>query len=94
MDFPLAGVAVALALADGRIASLRIGVSGTNSYPLLLAGTDAWVGQQVDDALLSRLDKLVQQQVKPMRSTVTSANYRRQVASVLARRLLRELAAA
>lgn len=94
MDFPLAGVAVALALADGRIASLRIGVSGTNSYPLLLAGTDAWVGQQVDDALLSRLNKLVQQQVKPMRSTVTSANYRRQVASVLARRLLRELAAA
>ena len=40
------------------------------------------------------LGKLVAKQVSPMRTTVTASNYRRQVASVLAQRVLRELAAA
>jgi hypothetical protein len=35
----------------------------------------------------------VQKQVSPMRTTVTQSNYRRQVAAVLAQRLLRELSA-
>jgi hypothetical protein len=37
--------------------------------------------------------KLVQHQVRPLRTTVTAANYRRQVAAVLAQRLVRELSA-
>ncbi len=94
MDFPLAAVSVALALEQGRIASLAVGLSGTNSHPLLLAGTGDMVGQPVDDALVARIGKLVQKQVSPMRSTVTPSNYRRQVASVLTQRLLRELAVA
>jgi hypothetical protein len=40
------------------------------------------------------LGKLVGKQVSPMRTTATPSNYRRQVAAVLAQRLLRELAAA
>jgi hypothetical protein len=44
--------------------------------------------------MLAALDKLVQKQARPMRSTVTHSNYRRQVASVLAGRLVRELAGA
>ena len=40
-----------------------------------------------------KLGKLVQKQVSPMRTTVTHSNYRRQVAAVLAQRLVRELAA-
>jgi 4-hydroxybenzoyl-CoA reductase subunit beta len=94
MDFPLAAVAVALALDGAKVASLSVGLSGTNSHPLWLAGTDTLAGQPVDDALLAALGKLVAKQVNPMRSTVTASNYRRQVASVTAQRLLRELAAA
>ena len=94
MDFALAAVAVALALDDGRIASLAVGLSGTNSHPLRLDGTDALIGQPVDEALLAALGKLVAKQVNPMRSTVTASNYRRQVASVTTQRLLRELAVA
>jgi 4-hydroxybenzoyl-CoA reductase subunit beta len=91
IDFPLAAVAVALQTREGRVASLRVGVSGTNSHPLLLSGTEELVGEAVDDALVQRVGKLVQQQCSPMRSTTTPSNYRRQVASVLAQRLLREL---
>ncbi len=94
MDFALAAVAVSLALDGGRLTRLRVGVAGTNSFALLLQGTDELLGQPVDEALVARVGKLVQQQVTPMRSTVTPANYRRQVASALVQRLLRELAAA
>ncbi len=94
IDFPLAAVAVALRLSEGAVASLQVGLSGTNSHPLLLAGVDALVGQRVDAALLARVGKLVQQQVSPMRSTATPSNYRRQVAALATQRLLRELAGA
>jgi 4-hydroxybenzoyl-CoA reductase subunit beta len=93
IDFPLAGVAVVLTVCDGLLAEIRVALSGTNSNPFELDGTEAFVGRVVDDAMLAALDKLVQKQVRPMRSTVTHSNYRRQVASVLAQRLVRELAA-
>ncbi len=92
VDFPLAGVAIALQQQDGHVAAIAVALTGTNSHPLALGGVDAFVGRQVDDAMLVQLGKLVAKQVSPMRSTVTAANYRRQVASVLAQRLLRELA--
>jgi len=94
MDFPLAAVAVALELEHGHAASLAVALSGTNSHPLLLAGLSDLVGQPVDDALIAKVGKLVQQQVSPMRSTVTPSNYRRQVAAAVTQRLLRDLAAA
>jgi 4-hydroxybenzoyl-CoA reductase subunit beta len=94
MDFPLAAVAVMLSMQKGRVASLAVGLSGTNSHPLLLAGTEGLVGQAVDAKLLDKVGKLVAKQVSPMRSTVTPSNYRRQVASALAQRLLRELSGA
>ncbi|HEX6362796.1 MAG TPA: 4-hydroxybenzoyl-CoA reductase subunit beta [Albitalea sp.] len=94
MDFPLAGVAVALGVREGLLAGLHVALTGTNSHPLLLEGTEALVGQPLDEAALATLGKLVQKQVSPMRTTVTQSNYRRQVAAVFAQRLVRELAAA
>jgi 4-hydroxybenzoyl-CoA reductase subunit beta len=94
MDFPLAGVACAVSVEHGVITALRVGLSGTNSRPLLLAGTDALVGKPLDDAGLATLGKLVHKQVSPMRTTVTPSNHRRLVAAVHAQRLLRELVAA
>lgn len=92
IDFPLAGVAVRLALDHDRLAALRVALTGTNSHPLLLAGTDALAGRIVDEALLAALAKLVQQQASPMRTTVTAANWRRVAAAVTTRRLVAELA--
>lgn len=94
MDFPLAGVAIALRLQDGVLAALRVAISGTNSHPLWLQRTDTLLGKPVDEAALAALGKLVQQQVSPMRSTATPSNYRRLVAAAHAQRLLRDLAEA
>lgn len=91
IDFPLAGVAVALAASADTIVSLRLALTGTNSRPFLLAGTDAFTGRPIDDKLLSEIDRLVQRQVQPMRTTLTSANYRRLAAAGLAKRLIASL---
>jgi 4-hydroxybenzoyl-CoA reductase subunit beta len=92
VDFPLAGVAVRLVMVNGVTTELRVALTGTNSQPILIAGTEALCNQAVSAESLAALGKLVQKQVSPMRSTVTASNYRRQVASVLAQRLVSELA--
>ena len=91
IDYPLAGAAVALAASGTTIGSLRIALTGTNSCPLLLSGTDAFALRSVDDKLLQEIDRLVQKQVQPMRTTLASANYRRVSAAALARRLTASL---
>jgi 4-hydroxybenzoyl-CoA reductase subunit beta len=93
IDFPLAGVAAALCVEQGVLESLRVAVTGTNSRPLVLNGTDEWIGRATDGGLPAAVGKLMQHQVRPLRTTVTAANYRRQVAAVLAQRLVRELLA-
>jgi len=94
IDFPLAGVAVALAKSADTIGSLRIALTGTNSRPFLLTDTENFVGRFVDDKLLQEIDRLVQKQVQPMRTTLVSANYRRVAAAAVARRLVSKLSSA
>lgn len=91
IDFPLAGVAVALTRSGAEIASLRIALTGTNSRPILLTGMESKIGRAPDDGLLQEIDRLVQKQVQPMRTTLASANYRRLAAAALATRLVRSL---
>jgi 4-hydroxybenzoyl-CoA reductase subunit beta len=91
IDFPLAGVAAALSRSGDAIASLQIALTGTNSRPLLLAGTERLAGRAPDAALLQEIDRLVQKQVQPMRTTLVSANYRRLAAAALARQLTSDL---
>jgi 4-hydroxybenzoyl-CoA reductase subunit beta len=50
------------------------------------------LGRPLNDEALAQLDKLVQKQVQPMRTTLASANYRRLAAAALARRLAARLA--
>ncbi len=93
VDFPLAGVAIRVLMSEGVLSGLRVALTGTNSQPILIEGSDALCNKAVNAESLAALGKLVQKQVSPMRSTVTASNYRRQVASVLAQRLLGELSA-
>lgn len=93
IDFPLAAVAVAMQLDHGRVLALRAGVSGTNSSPLLVDAGAELQGTAAGEAAWKKVQQLVQRQLAPMRSTVTSAQYRREVAVALLGRLLRQLAA-
>ncbi len=91
IDFPLAGVAVGLRRDGEAIAELTVALTGTNSMPLLVAGTDGLAGAALDDGMLDSLDKLIAKQIQPMTSTFTPPGYRRRVVAKLTRKLIRRL---
>jgi 4-hydroxybenzoyl-CoA reductase subunit beta len=91
IEFPLAGVAVALRREGDRLTDLRVAITGTNPWPVLIEGTDALCGGALDEAVMERFDALVARQVMAMKTTFTPGHYRRRVAGVLARRLTRQL---
>lgn len=91
IDFPLAGVGAALAPVAGGW-TLTLAVTGTDSRPVAIEGLDAPLDLPLSGDMLGRIDKAVQKQVSPMRSTMVSSHYRRLAASALARRLAERLA--
>jgi 4-hydroxybenzoyl-CoA reductase subunit beta len=91
IEYPVAGVAVALKRAGDTLADLRVAFTGTNPRPVLLEGTAALTGGGLDERVFKGLDALVRDQIMPMKTTFTPGHYRRRVAGVLARRLLTRL---
>lgn len=91
IEYPVAGVAVALRRDGDKLAELRVAFTGTNPRPVLLEGADALTGRPLDDAVIDRLDELVRDQVMAMQTTFTPGMYRRRVANVLAKRLVKRL---
>jgi 4-hydroxybenzoyl-CoA reductase subunit beta len=91
IEYPVAGVAVALKREGDRLAELRVAFTGTNPRPVLLDGTAALTGGGLDECVYKGLDALVRDQIMPMKTTFTPGHYRRRVAGVLARRLLTRL---
>ena len=91
IEYPVAGVAVALRKDKSKLTDLRIAFTGTNPRPVLLAGTAELCGGGVDERVIKGLDALVRDQIMPMKTTFTPGHYRRRVAGVLARRLLTRL---
>ena len=91
IEYPVAGVAVALRRDRDRLADLRVAFTGTNPRPVLLEGTAALTGGKLDERVFKGLDALVRDQIMPMKTTFTPGHYRRRVAGVLARRLLTRL---
>lgn len=88
VDFPLAGVAAAVKPQGKNSARLRLAITGTDSRPLPIDGIDEPWPLPLAEVALDRLDKLVQKQVSPMRTTATAAHYRRLAAAALAKRLV------
>jgi 4-hydroxybenzoyl-CoA reductase subunit beta len=91
IEYPVAGVAVALRRDGDRLADLRVAFTGTNPRPVLLEGAAALCGAKLDERVFKGLDALVRDQIMPMKTTFTPGHYRRRVAGVLARRLLTRL---
>lgn len=76
VDFPLAGVAVALRREGDRIAGLKVAITGANSAPLLVP-TDELVGGCWDAAAAGTLSQRVRRASNVLKTTVTGVGYRR-----------------
>ena len=92
IDFPLAGVAAALRMEGGCVASLEVALTAVNPSPRRLKGVETRIGRPLDEAALDALRDAVRSQAKPMLTTTVQPWYRRRVVGALARRLLAELA--
>jgi 4-hydroxybenzoyl-CoA reductase subunit beta len=91
IEYPLAGVAVALRRQGDALTDLRVAITGTNPRPVLLEGTPRLCGGALDEAVYRGLEQLVRDQVMSMKTTFTPGHYRRRIAVVLARRLVHRL---
>jgi 4-hydroxybenzoyl-CoA reductase subunit beta len=91
IEYPVAGVAVALRRDGARLTDLRVAFTGTNPRPVLLEGTVSLCGGGLDERVMAGLDALVRDQIMAMKTTFTPGHYRRRVAGVLARRLVTKL---
>lgn len=89
-DFALvaAGAIVGWA-ADGTVASLRLAIGGVGPAPVRAAEAEAAaVGRHLDEDLLREVAARVQAAIDPEPDLHASADYRREVAGTLARRVL------
>lgn len=91
IDFPLAGVAVALRREKGLLTGLRIACTGVASQPISIDGLDAVLGKPLDDTTLDIIVEQADLANRSMKTTLADALYRRGVSLVLARRLASRL---
>ena len=92
IDYPLAGVAVALRPApDGSCEWGRVAVTALNPAPLIVRGSEeALRGARLTDELLERLAQLASRTVKPLTTSASTPEYRREIARVMVKRAVRQ----
>ncbi len=87
IDFSLAGVAVGLVAEGDTVTTLRAGITGTNSAPLLVELPGGDTGSSATD-----LEIQIQKVVSPVRTSLIQPQYRRRAVSALAAQMVRDLA--
>ena len=94
IDYPLAGVAVALKMRDGRVEDARMAITAVNPAPHLVKDVDAHlIGAEVGEELAERLDELASRTAKPLTTSALTPEYRREMIKVFAKRALLDAAA-
>jgi 4-hydroxybenzoyl-CoA reductase subunit beta len=90
IDFPLAGVAMALKRDGNAIAGLRVAITGTNSAPLMIP-TDALWGRPWNEETAEALVQAVRKVSNVLKTTVAGVKYRRRVLLAVARKQMDDL---
>jgi 4-hydroxybenzoyl-CoA reductase subunit beta len=89
IDYPLAGVAVALKLRNGRIEDARMAITAVNPAPHLVKDVDAQlVGMEVGEELAETVGELAARTAKPLTTSALTPEYRREMIKVFAKRAL------
>ncbi|MDE3244979.1 MAG: 4-hydroxybenzoyl-CoA reductase subunit beta [Acidobacteriota bacterium] len=91
MDFPLAGVAVALRREGDALADLRIALTGVSSRPEFISGLEALAGHPLDETAMAIIARQIKLGIKAMDTTLVEAPFRRRITPVLAKRLVERL---
>jgi 4-hydroxybenzoyl-CoA reductase subunit beta len=87
IDYPLAGVAVAVKQDGGPIEAARVAVTAVNPAPLLVTAAEhALVGKRVDPHVAAVVGELAAKTAKPLTTSALTPEYRREVIKVYAKR--------
>lgn len=90
IDFPLAGIALALKREGDAIVGLKLAITGTNSAPLMVP-TEPLVGAVWNDATAATLVQAVRKTSNVLLTTVAAVKYRRRVLLAMTRKVVDEL---
>ena len=89
IDYPLAGVAVALKRSNGHVAEGRIAITAVNPAPLLVKGaSEALAGREVNEELALHIGELAARTAKPLTTSALTPEYRREMIRVFTKRAL------
>jgi 4-hydroxybenzoyl-CoA reductase subunit beta len=87
IDYPLAGVAVAMKRSNGHVADARVGITAVNPAPLLVQGAaDLLVGKIVDETMAAEVGDLAARISKPLTTSALTPEYRREMIRVFTKR--------
>ena len=86
IDYPLAGVAVAMKSND-HVEDARVAITAVNPAPLLVAGaSEMLAGKVLDDDLASTVGDLAARMAKPLTTSALTPEYRREMIRVFTKR--------
>jgi 4-hydroxybenzoyl-CoA reductase subunit beta len=87
IDYPLAGVAVAMKQNGGPVEAARVAITAVNPAPQLVAAAEhALVGKRIDEHIATVVGELAAKTAKPLTTSVLTPEYRREVVRVYAKR--------
>jgi 4-hydroxybenzoyl-CoA reductase subunit beta len=87
IDYPLAGVAVAVKQNGGPIEAARVAITAVNPAPHLVpAAEHALVGKRIDEHVAAVVGELAAKTAKPLTTSALTPEYRREVVKVYAKR--------
>jgi len=87
IDYPLAGVAVALKMCAGRVEDARVAITAVNPAPFLVTDADAHlIGVVPNDEIAERIGDLAASTAKPLTTSALTPEYRREMVRVFAKR--------
>ncbi len=94
IDYPLAGVAVALKCSNGHVEDARMAITAVNPAPLLVRGVEKELaGKPVTEEMAAAVGELAARTAKPLTTSALTPEYRREMIKVLAKRAVLEAAA-
>ena len=89
IDYPLAGVAVALKRSNGHVEDARVAITAVNPAPLLVKGAEqALTGKVLDEKVAEQVGELAARTAKPLTTSVLTPEYRREMIRVFTKRAI------
>ena len=87
IDYPLAGVAVAMKKTNGHVEDLRVGITAVNPSPMLIKSTEAFAADSSDPERISEASgDLAARTAKPLTTSALTPEYRREMIRVFTKR--------